>query len=147
MGIASRGRMQKEAGWCRSKFLWITRATPSTSLPDINETHGICRMKLVRTVVSTTMTSAANTPTLLLPDLMTVEQEDIIPNDYASNGLSDFFLSARLQRVRTRKPIYWILSEVHDSATTCINVLGYQNSGMVIVWKCKIPALLPGHKA
>ncbi|OUH40547.1 tat-targeted selenate reductase subunit YnfE, partial [Klebsiella pneumoniae] len=31
------------------------------------------------------MTSSAKYADLLLPDLMTVEQEDIIPNDYAGN--------------------------------------------------------------
>jgi anaerobic selenocysteine-containing dehydrogenase len=31
------------------------------------------------------MTSSAKYADILLPDLMTVEQEDIIPNDYAGN--------------------------------------------------------------
>ncbi|PSY42974.1 dimethyl sulfoxide reductase subunit A [Escherichia albertii] len=49
---------------------------------------------------------------ILLPDLMTVEQEDIIPNDSAGNmGYLIFFQPATRAKFE-RKPIYWIMSEV-----------------------------------
>ena len=43
---------------------------------------------------------------------MTVEQEDIIPNDYAGNMGYLFFLQPVTSEKFERKPIYWILSEV-----------------------------------
>jgi anaerobic selenocysteine-containing dehydrogenase len=49
---------------------------------------------------------------LLLPDLMTVEQEDIIPNDYAGNMGYLIFLQPATSPKFERKPIYWIMSEV-----------------------------------
>lgn len=55
---------------------------------DINKTHEIlqdeskCEMIVV---IENFMTSSAKYADILLPDLMTVEQEDIIPNDYAGN--------------------------------------------------------------
>jgi anaerobic selenocysteine-containing dehydrogenase len=48
----------------------------------------------------------------LLPDLMTVEQEDIIPNDYAGNMGYLIFLQPVTAPKFERKPIYWIMSEV-----------------------------------
>ncbi len=55
---------------------------------DINKTHEIlqdeskCEMIVV---IENFMTSSAKYADILLEDLMTVEQEDIIPNDYAGN--------------------------------------------------------------
>ncbi|EEC7315456.1 molybdopterin-dependent oxidoreductase, partial [Escherichia coli] len=55
---------------------------------DINKTHEIlqdeskCEMIVI---IENFMTSSAKYADILLPDLMTVEQEDIIPNDYAGN--------------------------------------------------------------
>ncbi len=43
---------------------------------------------------------------------MTVEQEDIIPNDYAGNMGYLIFLQPVTSEKFERKPIYWILSEV-----------------------------------
>ena len=48
----------------------------------------------------------------ILPDLMTVEQEDIIPNDYAGNMGYLIFPQPVTSEKFERKPIYWILSEV-----------------------------------
>ncbi|MDM2919454.1 molybdopterin-dependent oxidoreductase [Citrobacter freundii] len=47
-----------------------------------------------------------------LPDLMTVEQEDIIPNDYAGNMGYLIFIQPATSPKFERKPIYWIMSEV-----------------------------------
>ncbi|HDH3098553.1 TPA: molybdopterin-dependent oxidoreductase, partial [Escherichia coli] len=58
------------------------------------------------------MTSSAKYADILLPDLMTVEQEDIIPNDYAGNMGYLIFLQPVTSEKFERKPIYWILSEV-----------------------------------
>jgi anaerobic selenocysteine-containing dehydrogenase len=49
---------------------------------------------------------------IVLPDLMTVEQEDIIPNDYAGNMGYLIFLQPVTAPKFERKPIYWIMSEV-----------------------------------
>jgi Tat-targeted selenate reductase subunit YnfE len=58
------------------------------------------------------MTSSAKYADILLPDLMTVEQEDIIPNDYAGNMGYLIFIQPVTSAKFERKPIYWILSEV-----------------------------------
>ncbi len=58
------------------------------------------------------MTSSAKYADIVLPDLMTVEQEDIIPNDYAGNMGYLIFLQPVTAPKFERKPIYWIMSEV-----------------------------------
>ncbi|EQA1447347.1 molybdopterin-dependent oxidoreductase [Escherichia coli] len=82
---------------------------------DINKTHEIlqdeskCEMIVI---IENFMTSSAKYADILLPDLMTVEQEDIIPNDYAGNMGYLIFLQPVTSEKFERKPIYWILSEV-----------------------------------
>lgn len=63
-------------------------------------------------VIENFMTSSAKYADLLLPDLMTVEQEDIIPNDYAGNMGYLIFIQPATTAKFERRPIYWILSEV-----------------------------------
>lgn len=69
------------------KFIWnYAGNTLVNQHSDINKTHEIlqdeskCEMIVV---IENFMTSSAKYADILLPDLMTVEQEDIIPNDYA----------------------------------------------------------------
>ncbi len=82
---------------------------------DINRTHDIlqdetkCEMIVV---IENFMTSSAKYADILLPDLMTVEQEDIIPNDYAGNMGYLIFLQPITSAKFERKPIYWITSEI-----------------------------------
>lgn len=82
---------------------------------DINKTHDIlqdeskCEMIVV---IDNFMTSSAKYADIVLPDLMTVEQEDIIPNDYAGNMGYLIFLQPVTAPKFERKPIYWIMSEV-----------------------------------
>lgn len=71
------------------KFIWnYAGNTLVNQHSDINKTHEIlqdeskCEMIVV---IENFMTSSAKYADILLPDLMTVEQEDIIPNDYAGN--------------------------------------------------------------
>lgn len=71
------------------KFIWnYAGNTIINQHSDINKTHAIlqddkqCEMIVV---IENFMTSSAKYADILLPDLMTVEQEDIIPNDYAGN--------------------------------------------------------------
>jgi Tat-targeted selenate reductase subunit YnfE len=70
------------------KFIWNYAGNTITNQHgDINHTHDVlqddkkCEMIVV---IENFMTSSAVCD-ILLPDLMTVEQEDIIPNDYAGN--------------------------------------------------------------
>lgn len=71
------------------KFIWnYAGNTLVNQHSDINKTHEIlqdeskCEMIVI---IENFMTSSAKYADILLPDLMTVEQEDIIPNDYAGN--------------------------------------------------------------
>ena len=98
------------------KFLWnYTGNTIINQHSDINKTHEIlqdeskCEMIVV---IENFMTSSAKYADILLPDLMTVEQEDIIPNDYAGNMGYLIFIQPVTSAKFERKPIYWILSEV-----------------------------------
>ncbi len=98
------------------KFIWnYAGNTPVNQHSDINKTHEIlqneskCEMIVV---IENFMTSSAKYADILLPDLMTVEQEDIIPNDYAGNMGYLIFLQPVTSEKFERKPIYWILSEV-----------------------------------
>lgn len=98
------------------KFIWnYAGNTLINQHSDINKTHDIlqdeskCEMIVV---IDNFMTSSAKYADLLLPDLMTVEQEDIIPNDYAGNMGYLIFLQPVTAPKFERKPIYWIMSEV-----------------------------------
>ncbi len=111
------------------RFLWnYAGNTIINQHSDINKTHEILQDESkceTIVVIDNFMTSSAKYADLLLPDLMTVEQEDIIPNDYAGNMGYLIFIQPATSAKFERKPIYWILSEVAKrlSATTCINVL------------------------
>lgn len=94
------------------KFIWnYAGNTIINQHSDINKTHDIlqderkCEMIVV---IDNFMTSSAKYADLLLPDLMTVEQEDIIPNDYAGNMGYLIFLQPVTAPKFERKPIYWI---------------------------------------
>ncbi|MCD4559553.1 selenate/tellurate reductase subunit YnfE [Lelliottia nimipressuralis] len=98
------------------KFIWNYAGNTITNQhSDINKTHDILQDEsLCETIVviDNFMTSSAKYADILLPDLMTVEQEDIIPNDYAGNMGYLIFLQPVTAPKFERKPIYWIMSEV-----------------------------------
>lgn len=98
------------------KFLWnYAGNTIINQHSDINKTHEILQDESkceTIVVIDNFMTSSAKYADLLLPDLMTVEQEDIIPNDYAGNMGYLIFIQPATSAKFERKPIYWILSEV-----------------------------------
>ncbi len=89
------------------KFIWnYAGNTLVNQHSDINKTHEIledqskCEMIVV---IENFMTSSAKYADILLPDLMTVEQEDIIPNDYAGNmGISHFPPACHQRKIRTQ---------------------------------------------
>ncbi len=98
------------------KFIWNYAGNTITNQhSDINKTHEIlqddtkCEMIVV---IENFMTSSAKYADILLPDLMTIEQEDIIPNDYAGNMGYLIFIQPATSPKFERKPIYWIMSEV-----------------------------------
>ncbi len=98
------------------KFIWnYAGNTLINQHSDINRTHDILQDdSLCETIVviDNFMTSSAKYADLLLPDLMTVEQEDIIPNDYAGNmGYLIFSQPATAPKFE-RRPVYDILSDV-----------------------------------
>ncbi|NDJ57471.1 dimethyl sulfoxide reductase subunit A [Enterobacteriaceae bacterium 4M9] len=98
------------------KFIWnYAGNTLVNQHSDINRTHDILQDdSLCETIVviDNFMTSSAKYADLLLPDLMTVEQEDIIPNDYAGNmGYLIFSQPATAPKFE-RRPVYDILSDV-----------------------------------
>ncbi|CAM7628410.1 Dimethyl sulfoxide reductase subunit A [Lelliottia nimipressuralis] len=98
------------------EFIWNYAGNTITNQhSDINKTHDILQDEsLCETIVviDNFMTSSAKYADILLPDLMTVEQEDIIPNDYAGNMGYLIFLQPVTAPKFERKPIYWIMSEV-----------------------------------
>ncbi|SWU41795.1 anaerobic dimethyl sulfoxide reductase subunit A [Klebsiella pneumoniae] len=98
------------------KFLWnYAGNTIINQHSDINKTHEILQDESkceTIVVIDNFMTSSAKYADLLLPDLMTVEQEDIIPNDYAGNMGYLIVIQPATSAKFERKPIYWILSEV-----------------------------------
>ncbi len=98
------------------KFLWNYAGNALINQhSDINKTHDILQDESkceTIVVIDNFMTSSAKYADLLLPDLMTVEQEDIIPNDYAGNMGYLIFIQPATSAKFERKPIYWILSEV-----------------------------------
>ncbi|EJF30500.1 MULTISPECIES: selenate/tellurate reductase subunit YnfE [Enterobacteriaceae] len=98
------------------KFIWnYAGNTIINQHSDINKTHAIlqddkqCEMIVV---IENFMTSSAKYADILLPDLMTVEQEDIIPNDYAGNMGYLIFIQPATAPKFERKSIYWMMSEV-----------------------------------
>lgn len=98
------------------KFLWNYAGNSIINQhSDINKTHEIlqddskCEMIVV---IENFMTSSAKYADILLPDLMTVEQEDIIPNDHAGNMGYLIFIQPATSPKFERKPIYWIMSEI-----------------------------------
>ncbi len=98
------------------KFIWNYAGNTLTNQhSDINRTHDILQDdSLCETIVviDNFMTSSAKYADLLLPDLMTVEQEDIIPNDYAGNmGYLIFSQPATAPKFE-RRPVYDMLSDV-----------------------------------
>lgn len=98
------------------KFIWnYAGNTIINQHSDINKTHDILQDETrceTIVVIDNFMTSSAKYADILLPDLMTVEQEDIIPNDYAGNMGYLIFLQPVTAPKFERKPIYWIMSEV-----------------------------------
>ncbi len=98
------------------KFIWnYAGNTLVNQHSDINKTHDIlANVSQCETIVviENFMTSSAKYADILLPDLMTVEQEDIIPNDYAGNMGYLIFSQPATGPKFERRPIYWILSEV-----------------------------------
>ncbi len=98
------------------KFIWnYAGNTLVNQHSDINRTHDILQDdSLCETIVviENFMTSSAKYADILLPDLMTVEQEDIIPNDYAGNMGYLIFIQPATTAKFERRPIYWIMSEV-----------------------------------
>lgn len=94
------------------KFLWnYAGNTIINQHSDINKTHEILQDESkceTIVVIDNFMTSSAKYADLLLPDLMTVEQEDIIPNDYAGNMGYLIFIQPATSAKFERKPIYWI---------------------------------------
>ncbi|MDU6685283.1 MAG: selenate/tellurate reductase subunit YnfE [Enterobacteriaceae bacterium] len=98
------------------KFIWNYAGNTITNQHgDINHTHDVlqddkkCEMIVV---IENFMTSSAMYADILLPDLMTVEQENIIPNDYAGNMGYLIFIQPVTAPKFERKPIYWITSEI-----------------------------------
>lgn len=98
------------------EFIWnYAGNTIINQHSDINKTHDILQDESkceTIVVIDNFMTSSAKYADILLPDLMTVEQEDIIPNDYAGNMGYLIFLQPVTAPKFERKPIYWIMSEV-----------------------------------
>ncbi len=98
------------------KFIWnYAGNTIINQHSDINKTHDILQDESkceTIVVIDNFMTSSAKYADIVLPDLMTVEQEDIIPNDYAGNMGYLIFLQPVTAPKFERKPIYWIMSEV-----------------------------------
>ncbi|TNG90428.1 dimethyl sulfoxide reductase subunit A [Pasteurellaceae bacterium USgator11] len=98
------------------KFLWnYAGNTIINQHSDINRTHEIlqdeskCEMIVV---IDNFMTSSAKYADILLPDLMTTEQEDIIPNDSAGNMGYLIFGQAATAPKFERRPIYQVLCDI-----------------------------------
>ena len=91
------------------KFIWnYAGNTIINQHSDINKTHEILQDESkceTIVVIENFMTSSAKYADILLPDLMTVEQEDIIPNDYAGNMGYLIFIQPVTSAKFERKPI------------------------------------------
>ena len=98
------------------KFMWNYAGNTITNQhSDINRTHEIlqddkkCEMIVV---IDNFMTDSAKYADILLPDLMTTEQEDLIPNHFAGDmGYLIFSQPATSAKFECR-PIYDILCEI-----------------------------------
>lgn len=100
------------------KFIWnYAGNTLVNQHSDINRTHEILqddRRCETIVVIDNFMTASARYADLLLPDLMTTEQEDIVPNDYAGNmGYLIFGQPATAPKFE-RRGIYSILTGVAE---------------------------------
>jgi Tat-targeted selenate reductase subunit YnfE len=100
------------------KFIWnYAGNTLINQHSDINRTHEILRDDQrceTIVVIDNFMTASARYADLLLPDLMTTEQEDIVPNDYAGNmGYLIFGQPATAPKFE-RRSIYAILTGVAE---------------------------------
>lgn len=98
------------------KFLWNYAGNTITNQhSDINRTHQIlqdeskCEMIVV---IENFMTDSAKYADILLPDLMTTEQEDIVPNDNAGNMGYLIFGQPATSAKFERRPIYTVLCEI-----------------------------------
>ncbi len=98
------------------KFMWNYAGNCITNQhSDINRTHEIlqddkkCEMIVV---IENFMTDSAKYADILLPDLMTTEQEDIVPNDYAGNMGYLIFGQPSTSAKFERRAIYDILCEI-----------------------------------
>ncbi|TDQ56651.1 Tat-targeted selenate reductase subunit YnfE [Mesocricetibacter intestinalis] len=98
------------------KFLWNYAGNTITNQhSDINRTHRIlqdeskCEMIVV---IENFMTDSAKYADILLPDLMTTEQEDITPNHYAGNMGYLIFSQAATTPKFERRSIYDITSDI-----------------------------------
>lgn len=98
------------------KFIWnYAGNTLINQHSDINKTHEILQddtlcEKII--VIENFMTSSAKYADILLPDLMTTEQEDIVPNDYAGNMGYLIFSQPATSAKFERKGIYEIMSQI-----------------------------------
>ncbi|WP_044469516.1 DmsA/YnfE/YnfF family dimethyl sulfoxide reductase [Mannheimia massilioguelmaensis] len=98
------------------KFMWNYAGNCITNQhSDINRTHEIlqddkkCEMIVV---IENFMTDSAKYADILLPDLMTTEQEDLIPNDYAGNMGYLIFGQPSTSAKFERRGIYDICCEI-----------------------------------
>ncbi|SUT95299.1 DmsA/YnfE/YnfF family dimethyl sulfoxide reductase [Actinobacillus lignieresii] len=98
------------------KFMWNYAGNCITNQhSDINRTHEIlqddkkCEMIVV---IENFMTDSAKYADILLPDLMTTEQEDIVPNDYAGNMGYLIFGQPATSAKFERRGIYDICCEI-----------------------------------
>lgn len=98
------------------KFIWnYAGNTLVNQHSDINRTHDIlqneqdCEMIVV---IENFMTSSAMYADILLPDLMTTEQEDIVPNDYAANMGYLIFGQPATSAKFERRSLYQITSDI-----------------------------------
>lgn len=98
------------------KFMWNYAGNTITNQhSDINRTHEILQDESkceFIVVIDNFLVSSAMYADILLPDLMTTEQEDLIPNDSAGNMGYLIFGQPATSAKFERRPIYWILSEV-----------------------------------
>ncbi|NDL61551.1 DmsA/YnfE/YnfF family dimethyl sulfoxide reductase [Acerihabitans arboris] len=98
------------------KFIWnYAGNTLVNQHSDINRTHEVLKNERdceTIVVIENFMTSSAKYADILLPDLMTTEQEDIVPNDYAANmGYLIFGQPATTAKFE-RRSIYQITSDI-----------------------------------
>ncbi|TKI05098.1 DmsA/YnfE/YnfF family dimethyl sulfoxide reductase [Martelella alba] len=98
------------------KFIWnYAGNTLINQHSDINRTHKILRNEKdceMIVVIENFMTSSAKYADILLPDLMTTEQEDIVPNDYAANMGYLIFGQPSTKAKFERRSIYEITSAI-----------------------------------